>query len=268
MAQTKKHLALVTGASSGIGEAIARRLAKEGCSLILTARRLDRLEALKKDIEKNSKVEVHCLSVDLNEPGSVRALWERASQIGPVSILINNAGMGYWAPFAETTWIDHAKVLRLNMQAVTELAYYYSRSIFESPDSDRAYLLNVSSIGGFQAISQFSVYTASKAFVLTLSEALALEFKKTRLQVSCLCPGGTQTEFIEIAGQKLQKGSENFMMSAGEVADIAVTRMFAGKTLIIPGFSNKLTTFLPRILPRKWSAWVSSTVMRKAVSSS
>jgi uncharacterized protein len=255
--------ALVTGASSGIGAALATQLAALGCELVLTARRLPLLEELAATLRaRHPALTVHCLAADLGKPGSAAELWRAAAALGDLDILVNNAGFGTFRAFAAGEWARDAELLQLNAVSLAELCHRFIAAARASASTGPAYVLNVASIAAYQAIPNFANYAASKAYVRNLSEALHDELADTRIGVTCVCPGGTKTPFHEAAGAgnygKLANAS---MMTAEAVAQIALDGMFARKRIVIPGIINKLSCTGARLAPRRWASRVASWVL-------
>ena len=187
--------ALVTGASSGIGAAIARELATLGVDLVLTARRRDALDAVAATC-KGVKVEI--VAADLGKPDAARALWADAAAGGLIDILINNAGFGYFRRFDEVDWARDAELVQLNMTSLVALARCFvdARKASTAP----AYMVNIASTGAYQSVPNMALYAASKAFVRNFSEGLHDEHRGTPLSVTCICPGGTETAFHAASG--------------------------------------------------------------------
>jgi uncharacterized protein len=243
--------ALVTGASSGIGAAIARELHARGARLVLTARRKPALDALAAELG-NAEVIVG----DLGQPGGAASVWAAAST-RPVDILVNNAGFGYFRPFAEIDWQRDAELVQLNITSLVEL----SRRFVDQRTGK--YLVNIASIGAYQSVPNMALYAASKAFVRNFSEGLHGELRGTT-GVTCICPGGTKTEFHAVAGAGNYSWIANAsMMSAERVAEISVRAMLAGKRTVIPGLMNKLSCFGVRLVPRALASWMASRVLGK-----
>ena len=233
--------ALVTGASSGIGAAIARELAARGASLVITARRRDRLEALAAEL-KGAEVVV----ADLGAPGGEAAVWDAATKRGSIDILINNAGFGHFRPFADVSPERDVEMLELNVRSLVALAHR-----FVAQGVREGWMLNVASIAAYQSVPYFATYAASKAFVRNFSEALHYELKPRRIKVTCLCPGGTHTEFHGVAGAGDYGAIANAsMLSAEKVAAIGVRAMLRGKKTVVSGVMNKLSCFFVRFVPR------------------
>lgn len=241
--------ALVTGASAGIGAAIARELHVRGATLVLTARRRAQLDALAAEL---GGAEV--ITGDLGTPGGAASVWSAAAA-RPVDILINNAGFGYFRRFGSIEWAREAELLQLNITSLVEL----SRRFVEQPAGK--YLVNIASIGAYQSIPNMAIYAASKAFVRNFTEALHDE-QRGRIGVTCICPGGTTTDFHAMAGAGNYGFVANLsMMSAEQVARISVRAMLRGRRTVIPGFLNKLSCWGVRLVPRRFASWMSRRVL-------
>lgn len=240
--------ALVTGASSGIGAAIARELHARGCKLVLTARRRDKLDALAAEL---GGAEV--IVGDLGQPGGAATVWAQAKH---VDVLINNAGFGYFRPFVEIEPQRDAELVQLNITSLVELSKLAA--------AQRAkYIVNIASIGAYQSVPNMSLYAASKAFVRNFSEGLHDELRGTT-SVTCICPGGTKTEFHAMAGAGNYSWIANAsMMSAERVAQITVRAMLAHKRTVIPGLMNKLSCWGVRLVPRAFASWMARRVLGK-----
>lgn len=256
----KKGYALVTGVTSGIGRAFAWILARDGWNLVVVARNRERLQALKKDIEKEGKVRCLVIVQDLADPLASMHISEYVKEKGlEIDVLINNAGFGYIGAFSDMTLEELRAQMQCNMLAVAELTWHFLGSM---KSRGRGWILNVASTAGFQPGPWMTVYYATKAFVLSLSEALAEEVRSTGVVVSCLCPGPVVTEFQERAkmtSSRIGKRSP-FFMSPERVAQDGYRHLMRGKDLIIPGFSNRVGIFFlrltPRWLVRKVTAWL------------
>ncbi|MBW2457106.1 MAG: SDR family oxidoreductase [Deltaproteobacteria bacterium] len=257
--ELKGQRALVTGASSGIGVALARQLASRGANLVITARREDRLEALAEELREQHEVDVAVIALDLGDPTAPAQLWDATEgQDRPVDILINNAGFGTQRLFVDIPWELSLQQLQVNLISLTELAHRFLCSMKER---GAGYVLNVSSIGAYLPCPQFATYAAGKAYVRNFTEALAYELKGTGVHACCLCPGGTATEFSEVAGQSLPKVAEMTMMSAERCARIGLAALFRGRRNIVSGFANSLGMWLLRFVPRRLAAWIAAKVL-------
>jgi short-subunit dehydrogenase len=262
----RKHRAVITGASSGIGKEYARQLASKGCDLVIAARRMDRLEALAQEIRKSFAVSVNCVQVDLAQPGATKALFEQATQDGQeVTILINNAGLGKYGNFLSFPVSDHLDTLQVNAVSPTELSYLFSHHMISHRRP--SYLVQVASIAAFQPVSNFSVYSGTKGYLMYFSETLRFELRKSNIHVFCVCPGGTYTEFFEHSGQKITSSGHSTMMKVEDVVDSALKAMVKKKEIFVPGFLNKLDCFFPRLLPRGLSLFLAFKTMSCAVES-
>ncbi|HZX72819.1 MAG TPA: SDR family oxidoreductase, partial [Cyclobacteriaceae bacterium] len=224
--------ALITGASKGIGKAIAWELAAKGYNLLLVARSESLLREGAEAIKNKHAVSVDYLPVDLSESQSALKIKEWCtSKNYPVSILINNAGYALWGNFEKLRLEEQTNMMTLNMQAVVNLSYEMLPILRKEK---QAYILNVSSTTAYQAIPTLSIYAATKVFVLLFTRGLRQELIDTNVSVSCLSPGTTKSEFMDRAGMEaLKPMAEKFEMSAEAVAKIAVKGMFAKKAEII-----------------------------------
>jgi short-subunit dehydrogenase len=255
--------ALVTGASSGIGAAIAGELAALGVDLVLTGRRRDALDAVAAGCTARG-VRVEIVIADLGQPGAAAALWAAARAQGPIDILINNAGFGYFRPFRAADWARDAELVQLNIASLVELSRRFVDERSAGFAHDRAHLVNIASIGAYQSVPHMAVYAASKAFVRNFTEALHDELRGTPIRATCVCPGGTTTAFHAAAGAGdygwLARAT---MMSAEAVARIAVRAMRRGKRTVIPGLANKLACWSVRLVSRRMASWLSTRVLGK-----
>ena len=258
------HLSLITGASSGIGEQFARQLAEMGPNLILAARRVDRLETLATELKKKFGISVTCIPIDLSVPRSAQSLFNLATAKGEkITCLINNAGLGKYGSFIDFPYEDHHSTIQVNVVSPTELTYLFVKHMLAH--GKKSYMVQVASLAAFQPVGFFSIYSATKGYLRYFSETLAFELKDTPIQMMCLCPGGTYTEFFEHSGQKITQSGQSTMMSAQEVVQSSLTALFAGKTVFVPGWINKLACFLPRFIPRKLGLYLAFKTMNRAV---
>ena len=249
--------ALVTGASSGIGAAIARELAKLGIDLVLTARRRDALEAVAASC-KGVKVEI--ITADLGKPDAAHALWVAATASGPIDILINNAGFGYFRRFDEVDWARDAELIQLNMTSLVALARCFVDA--HKASTAPAYMLNISSTGAYQSVPNMALYAASKAFVRNFSEGLHDEHRGTPLSVTCVSPGGTDTAFHAASGGGDYSWIANASTKSPDfVAQAAVRAMLMAKRTVVPGLFNQLSTFGVRLMTRQLASRVARIVL-------
>jgi len=264
----KGHSVLITGASSGIGESLARDLTHAGVKhLTLVARRRDRLEALSLDLKKVApELSIQVISHDLGSPGAGHRLFEiiqSQSEFPPITVLVNNAGIGPYAPFVETEQQRHATTIDLNIHSLVELAHCFSREFLKRDIP--SHIINIASIAGYQPVPGYAVYAGTKHFVRVFSRTLHYELRHTPVRVTCVCPGGTRTEFLDRAGQNLKKEGESFVMSAAEVSRQILQGVERGRPLIIPGLLNQLICFLPRLLPESLGLFFAEKSMNRAV---
>ncbi len=239
-------LAVVTGASGGIGLELCRLLAADGYDLVISARSRDRLEALGEELSAISEITVTSVAVDLADPKSRKELFDLTP--GVPDILVNNAGFGDYGPFADCDWDKQEQMIKLNDLALTHLTRLYLPGMIERKQGR---ILNVASVAAFEPGPLMSVYYASKAYVLSFSEAISVELKGTGVTVTALCPGPVNTGFAAAAN------AENislFKKSSGadvkDVAEFGYRKMMKGKTVAVHGFKFKVGLFFVKILPR------------------
>lgn len=241
---------LVTGASSGIGAALARVLARRATSLVLVARRVDRLEALAAEIRASgARVVVHPMPTDLGDPAAREALLARvAREVGPIDVLINGAGFGDQGPFVRADWARHRQMIEVNAVAPLHL----TRALLPGMVArGRGGVLNVSSAVGRLVLPQLATYTATKHFVTAHTQALGSELAGTGVVVSQLCPGPVATEFGRVARMRGGSAPPSFLsMSAERCAAIAVDAFARGRPMIVPGFWVSTGIALYELTPR------------------
>jgi uncharacterized protein len=258
----KKDYALITGASSGIGLAMAKQLAEQGYPLILVARRIDRLEKLAQEIREKAKVDVRVIPMDLSDPDAASRLYEETrKQDLHTEILINNAGYGMQGKFVEMDTRKIAAMFRLNMDALTFLCREFAPAMIARK---HGYILNVASASAFLPSPYVSAYAASQAFVGQFSEALRFELSGTGVGVSTLYPGVTKTEFNDVAGAKHPPLMEASVLTAEQVARIGLNGMFRRKRSIVPGIINKINAFFSQVFHRGLITHVAGTLLKNA----
>jgi short-subunit dehydrogenase len=250
-----REIALVTGASSGIGEALARRLAHDGLHLGLVARRGDRLEALAAELRAAHRIEVDVLPADLTKPGAVADLVGEIGRRGlDVDWLVNNAGFGTVGRFHTLPVERELDEIALNVEALVELTGRFLPAMVRRR---RGVVMNVASIGAYLPSPNMATYTATKAFVLSFSEALAVELSDTGVRVLCVCPGVTRTEFQERARVDTGYVPGFLQQTAEAVADEAVRAVGHG-AVVVNGTLNRLTLgalkFVPHVLLARMAA--------------
>jgi uncharacterized protein len=256
----RRPTALVTGASSGIGAAIAKKLARRSYDCVLTARRTDRLEKLANEIEKAHGVSAKVITSDLGAHGGAAKLIDSVAQLGvTVDVLVNNAGFGVYGNLVDQPEARVAEMVELNMVSLTTLTHHYVKEMV-TRRSGR--VLQVASIGAFQPSPLYAVYSATKSYVLSFSEALNHELYGTGASVTTVCPGLTDTEFHEVAAHKKPKWMSLITMSADDVAEIGIRSMMRGRSVVTTGFANKLTALIVKLLPRSWVTSMAHVTMR------
>jgi short-subunit dehydrogenase len=253
----KGSWALVTGASSGIGEVFARELAARGANLVLVARSQDRLEALAQELRDRFRVSVDVLACDLSGPGAGATLAARLAERGrQIDVLVNNAGFGLFAPLHEADPARIAQEVQLNVGALTELT---CAVLPQMRARDRGAIVNLASTAAFQPVPYMSVYGATKAYVLSFTEALWAETRGSGVRVTALCPGATDTAFFDNASDNASIGRR---MAPEQVVAAAFTALERRRCSVTPGLRNRLLAGSPRLLPRQTVARVSERTMR------
>lgn len=256
-----RRVALVTGASSGIGEEIAKRLALEGFDLVLAARREDRLKGLAEQIEREHRARAHVVRADLSSLEGARQLVSDVAALGlSLDALVNNAGFGIHGNLAEASIERTLEMVQLNVVALTYLTQHYVK---EMVGRGRGHILQIASIGAFQPSPYYAVYSATKAYVLSMSEALHHELRGTGVSCTTSCPGLTATEFHQVADHEKPDWMSGLTMSASEVARISVGAMLRGDRVTVPGASNWLTSVVAQLLPKSVILPLAAASMRK-----
>lgn len=243
-----RPLAIITGASAGIGVPLARLAAADGYRPVLVARRRARLEKLAEELRAEHGGDPSIVPLDLSSVDAPERLIEALGADAPVEMLINNAGFATWGPFAETPLERTTAMLRVNIAALTRI----TRLILPGMLARRqGYILNVASTAAFQPGPDMAVYYASKAYVLSFSEALSEELRGSGIRVSALCPGPTRTEFHDVAEMSDSGLMETlWWMDADRVAEIGYKGLRAGRAVRVAGIINRVLALAPRFLPR------------------
>ena len=249
---------LITGASSGIGLEFARIFAREGYNLVLVARSADKLTALAESLAEEFGISALAHPADLTDPAAPDALFAAMQEQGiAVDVLVNNAGYATFGFFTETDLQQELHEIQLNITALTHLSKLFGR---EMAARRRGGILNVASVAAFQPGPLMAVYYASKAYVLSFSEALANEMADFGVTVSVLCPGATATNFFDRADMGESGLVKNLrMMDAKTVAEIGYRGFVRGKTVVIPGLMNQLMAFSSKLASRR----ITTKVARK-----
>jgi short-subunit dehydrogenase len=242
------QVTLITGASAGIGAELARILAASGENLLLTARREERLATLASELRRAHGVRVEIETADLAQQGAPQALADQAKALGlEVRTLVNNAGFGLVGAFADGPLDRQMDMLAVNVSALTRLTGLFLPSMLARRGGG---IINIASVAAFQPGPYMGVYYASKAYVLSFSEALAEELRGSGVVVTTVCPGPTLSEFAEVAGLASSRLMRHGAMTAHEVARQAIEGHRAGKRLVVTGAGNKLIPLASRLLPR------------------
>ncbi len=240
--------ALITGASSGIGKELAREFAQNKHHLVLVARNIDRLNQLKGQLETTFNANVQVISKDLAELNAPLEIFNQLKREGiKIDFLVNNAGFGTHGKFGEISWEREQEMIHVNIRAVTHFCKLF---IPEMVQNGGGKIMNVASTAAFQPLPYMSVYGATKAYVLSLSEGLANEYKADNITVTALCPGATTTSFKENAKMGENLLFKGIVSTAASVAKYGYKAMMNGKAVAIPGMMNKIMAGSIRFTPR------------------
>jgi short-subunit dehydrogenase len=241
-----KKVALITGASAGLGVEFARQLSAKGHRLVLVARRKDRLESLAKELGN-----ARAIALDLSKDGAAARLMADIAAAGEIiDLLVNNAGFGLYGRFAELDAGRQREMIDLNVGTLTDLCRAVAPAMIAR---GHGAILNVASTASFQAGPGMAVYFATKAYVLSFSEALHEELKPHGVKVSCLCPGPTSTEFGAVAGFKSNGLFDKATMTAAEVVRIGLKALDKDRAVAVTGRLNRVGAFATRLVPRAWT---------------
>ena len=240
--------ALVTGASSGIGEVFARQLAAQSKNLVLVARSGDKLCAIARELGEAHGVVTHVIVADLAQPGAATQVFAETERLGlQVDLLVNNAGFGHKGEFAVADEDRQAEMVRVNVNAVVELTRLYLPAMRYRR---RGGVINVSSNAAFQPVPYMAVYSASKAFVLHFSEALAEEVAADGVRVMALCPGATDTDFWDVAG--VWQGRRRLMAAPETVVASGLRAFGRSRSFYVPGLIYRIVAFAASRLAPRW----------------
>ena len=254
--------AVVTGASSGIGEVFARKLAERGHDLVVVARRRARLEALAGQVRGEQGRRVEVVEADLATPAGRDAVWARTEALGePVEALVNNAGFGLRGAFARLDRVRQLEMVQLNVTAVTDLAHRYVVPMIERR---RGAIINVASIASFQPVPYLNVYAATKAYVLLFSEALGEEVRAEGVRVLALCPGPVATGFQEVSGTSITGvRGRTTAVSPERCVDEALAGLDEGRSIVVPGLPTRLMPAAVGFFPRTMITRIAGKAYRK-----
>jgi short-subunit dehydrogenase len=258
--QHERDLALVTGASSGIGVELARQLAARRIDLVLTARRRDRLESLAGEFVAKHDIQTTVIEGDLNTAdGADRLVDQLATRGLSPTILINNAGFGYYGPFVEQSRDDIEAMLQVDVRAVTILC---RRLGGEMAQRGQGAILNIASFAALAPIPRYAVYSGAKAYVIAFSQALRHELAPSGVKVSVLCPGFTKTEFHDVSRHEKTTLMRATELTVEQVARAGLRGLDRGRFLIVPGWWYKLNSLTARLLPRRLMSAISAEIVK------
>jgi uncharacterized protein len=254
---------LITGASEGLGRAFADLAAEEKRALILSARQVDKLQALAADLRRDHGVEVLVIPADLSQPLEAERLWSEASNGREIDILVNNAGLGRNGAFSDMSgWPRERSSIEVNITSATVLMKH---AIAAMSERGSGRVLNVASAAGFMPGPNMAVYHATKAYFLSLSEAVAAELAGSGVTVTALCPGATQTNFfVADQAEKATLLTRLFPLPTAEsVALKGWASMKEGRRIRVTGLMNWLFTVSPRFAPRRFVAWLTGQMLKR-----
>jgi short-subunit dehydrogenase len=257
-----KNRALITGSSSGIGLELAKIFAKNGNDLVLVALEKDLLTVIREELINDWGVDVYIIEKDLTVTGATNEIFEEVNSQGfEIEYLINNAGFGDFSSYYLCNWEKQERMINLNVMALAHLTRLFLPAMIER---GRGKIMNLASNAAFQPGPGMSVYFASKAFVLSFSEALSEELKGSGVTVTALCPGSTKTQFNTLAsGGRIKLEENDKRPGPKEVAEFGYRSLMSGKAVAIHGFKNKLIIFLIRFMPRGFVAKQAKKIQSK-----
>jgi short-subunit dehydrogenase len=252
--------AVVTGASAGIGEALAVELAEAGVHLVLTARRRDRLDALAERLRSRHSIQTKVIVADLTQPEAPQQIFGATEGSGlKVDVLVNNAGFGEYGEFLHSRLEMQVNMVQVNCTAVVHLTRLFLPAMVQRRQGA---VLIVASTAAYQPVAYMATYAASKAFDRMLAEALAQEMKRYGVRVSALCPGPTESEFQQVAGGRV--GESRKPQSAAEVSRLGLEGLAQGKHWVIPYLAGRIQIFAQRFVPRRVVSGAAERMFRPA----
>ena len=259
MTTAKKSWVLITGASSGFGEEFARQYAEQGHSLVLVARRLDRLQALAETLRRKYSIDVVAEQVDLSDIAAITQLQRRLHERGiAIDILINNAGHGLQGPFLDSQLDAAMAMVQLDVASLTAATHVFAQGMRARGHGK---ILLVASLLAYQGVQNFAIYAAAKAYVLRLAEALHRELKRDGITVTALCPGLSDTGFAAAAQMKVTPAVKQLMMRPAPVVRAGIRALQAGRISVVPGWANKALVILMWATPR----WLHQAFLSRAM---
>ena len=256
---TNKSWVLITGASSGFGEEFARQYAEQGHSLVLVARRLDRLQKIADGLRQQFGIEVVVEQLDLSDVAAIVQLHQRLRERDiAIDILINNAGHGLQGPFIDSKLDAALTMVQLDIASLTAVTHVFAQDM---RTRGRGKILLVASLLAYQGVQNFAVYSAAKAYVLRLGEALHRELKRDGITVTTLCPGMSDTGFATAAQQKITPALKLLMMQPAPVVRAGIRALHAGRMSVVPGLANKAMVIFTWATPR----WLHQAILSHAM---
>lgn len=251
--------AMVTGASSGIGEVYARRLAGRGVDVVLVARRGDRLQALAEDLERGG-VRAEVLVADLtDEAGLAQVVARLVAPEAPVDLLVNNAGFGTTGAFAQLPVERELAMIELNVSALVRLTH----AALGAMENGGGAIVNVSSLAAFQPLARSATYAATKAFVLSFTQSLADEVRGSGIHLQVLCPGLTRSEFHTVNDFDVSRLPDLVWQSAEQVVDVSLAALDRPRVVVVPGLVNRLAASASALAPNRLVRWVANATVRR-----
>jgi short-subunit dehydrogenase len=251
---------LITGASKGIGKAIAYELAAQGRNLILVARSEELLQKLSVELSAKN-ISVKYFAANLLEEDAAKLLfdWIEVQRL-TVDTLINNAGFAQYGKFMDSPLEKNMQVMHLNMDVMVSMAYEFLK---RTNDTHRRYILNTVSTAAFQPVPYMAIYSATKSFMLSFSRALRYEVKEQNVYVTALCPGATESEFSAVAGTSAVEAKySQFVMTSESVAKAGINGLWKNKSVVIPGLINKISTIAVNFTPQDLATAMSANIFK------
>jgi short-subunit dehydrogenase len=258
---TVKKTALVTGATTGIGRELAKQLARSGHDLVIVARHQEMLDDAAARLRGKHGVQVTPIACDLFRPGAAEQLYRDVNELGlRIDLLVNNAGQGEWGKFHETDLARQLDIIQLDVTSLVTLTHLYLRDMVARNDGR---ILNVASVAGTMPMPLMAVYAASKAFVLSFSEALHEELRQTGVTVTCLAPGSVETDWWDKANARHTRAGQAHKAEPGEVARAGLQGLSHREARVIPGIMAKAEAAAARVLPDTVVARRAETMMER-----
>lgn len=258
----EREVALITGASSGIGRELTKLFAEYGFDLVLVARNEAALNEIASQLTARQPVSVTVVPKDLSLPQAPEEIYDTLKQASiAVDVLVNNAGTQVYGALQDTDTSEQLRLIQVNLVALTHLTMLFGR---EMVDRGRGRILNVASTGAFSPTPLNAIYCATKAYVLSFSEAIARDLEGTGVTVTCLCPGATETRFAKRAGIENVRLFQAFVMNARDVARAGYRGLMSSKTTVVPGVYNQILVSLVRFTPRRLVTRIGKYLMSRS----